>query len=173
MNILAAPPRPELAEQVSPEAFSQVIQYLKTVYNYIVIDTETHLTESVISAFDISDVIVMVTTQEIPAIKNSKAFLTLIDQFQIGRSRVLSVMNKYDKRISLLPERVGESLKQEIVAVIPLEEKIVVNSVNSGVPFMVDNKTQPIGKCISGLVESIKEKIQKSEDKGLERSIRK
>lgn len=173
VHILAAPPRPEMAEQVTPEAFSQVIQHLKSVYNYIVIDTETHLTESVISAFDISDVIVMVTTQEIPAIKNSKAFLTLIDQFQIGRARVVSVMNKYDKRISLLPERVGESLKQEIIAVIPLEEKIVVNSVNSGVPFMVDNKAQPIGKCISGLVEAIKDKIQKSEASGLDRSIRK
>ena len=142
-----------------------MIKYLKTIYNYIVIDTETHLTETVISALDISDVIVLVVTQEIPAIKNAKSFLTLIDQFQIGRARVICIMNKNDKRISLLPERVGESLKQEIVAVIPLEEKIVVNSVNSGVPFMVDNKIQPIGKAISGLVETIKEKINKSDIK--------
>ncbi len=49
------------------------------------------------------------------------------------------------------------------MAVIPLEEKIVVNSVNSGVPFMIDFKIQPIGKCISGLVDVIKEKITKSE----------
>jgi pilus assembly protein CpaE len=118
-------------------------------------------------------VIVLVVTQEIPAIKNAKSFLTLIDQFQIGRARVICIMNKNDKRISLLPERVGESLKQEIAAVIPLEEKIVVNSVNSGVPFMVDNKIQLIGKAISGLVETIKEKINKSESSDFERSIRK
>jgi len=173
VHILAAPPRPEMAEQVNPEQFTHVIKYLKTIYNYIVIDTETHLTETVISALDISDVIVLVVTQEIPAIKNAKSFLTLIDQFQIGRARVICIMNKNDKRISLLPERVGESLKQEIVAVIPLEEKIVVNSVNSGVPFMVDNKIQPIGKAISGLVDTIKEKINKSESNDFERSLRK
>jgi pilus assembly protein CpaE len=173
VHILAAPPRPEMAEQVNPEQFTHVIKYLKTIYNYIVIDTETHLTETVISALDISDVIVLVVTQEIPAIKNAKSFLTLIDQFQIGRARVICIMNKNDKRISLLPERVGESLKQEIVAVIPLEEKIVVNSVNSGVPFMVDNKIQPIGKAISGLVDTIKEKINKSESSDFERSLRK
>jgi pilus assembly protein CpaE len=173
VHILAAPPRPEMAEQVNPEQFIHVIKFLKTIYNYIVIDTETHLTETVISALDASDVIVMVVTQEIPAIKNAKSFLTLIDQFQIGRARVICIMNKNDKRISLLPERVGESLKQEIVAVIPLEEKIVVNSVNSGVPFMVDNKIQPIGKAISGLVETIKEKMNKSDSNDFERSLRK
>jgi pilus assembly protein CpaE len=173
VHILAAPPRPEMAEQVNPEQFIHVIKFLKTIYNYIVIDTETHLTETVISALDASDVIVLVVTQEIPAIKNAKSFLTLIDQFQIGRARVICIMNKNDKRISLLPERVGESLKQEIAAVIPLEEKIVVNSVNSGVPFMVDNKIQLIGKAISGLVETIKEKINKSESSDFERSIRK
>jgi pilus assembly protein CpaE len=173
VHILAAPPRPEMAEQVNPEQFIHVIKFLKTIYNYIVIDTETHLTETVISALDASDVIVLVVTQEIPAIKNAKSFLTLIDQFQIGRARVICIMNKNDKRISLLPERVGESLKQEVVAVIPLEEKIVVNSVNSGVPFMVDNKIQPIGKAISGLVETIKEKINKSDSSDFERSLRK
>jgi pilus assembly protein CpaE len=173
VHILAAPPRPEMAEQVNPEQFIHVIKFLKTIYNYIVIDTETHLTETVISALDASDVIVLVVTQEIPAIKNAKSFLTLIDQFQIGRARVICIMNKNDKRISLLPERVGESLKQDIVAVIPLEEKIVVNSVNSGVPFMVDNKIQPIGKAISGLVETIKEKINKSDSSDFERSLRK
>lgn len=173
VHILAAPPRPEMAERVNPEQFTQVIEYLKTAYNYIVIDTETHLTETVISALDISDVIIMITTQEIPSIKNSKAFLTLIDQFQIGRSRVICVMNKLDKRISLSPDRVGESLKQEIMAVIPLEEKIVVNSVNSGVPFMIDFKNQPIGKCISGLVDVIKEKLTKSETIDFDHPLRK
>jgi pilus assembly protein CpaE len=173
VHILAAPPRPEMAEHVNPEQFTQVIEYLKTIYHYIVIDTETHLSEIVISALDISDVIIMVTTQEIPAIKNSKAFLTLIDQFQIGRSRVICIMNKLDKRISLSPERVGESLKQDIMAVIPLEEKIVVNSVNSGVPFMIDFKLQPIGKCISGLVDVIKEKITKAETVEYDRPLRK
>lgn len=173
VHILAAPSRPEMAEHVNPEQFTQVIEYLKTLYHYIVIDTETHLSEIVISALDISDVIIMVTTQEIPAIKNSKAFLTLIDQFQIGRSRVICIMNKLDKRISLSPERVGESLKQDVMAVIPLEEKIVVNSVNSGVPFMIDFKLQPIGKCISGLVDVIKEKIAKAETVEYDRPLRK
>ena len=86
---------------------------------------------------------------------------------------MICVMNKLDKRISLSPDRVGESLKQEIMAVIPLEEKIVVNSVNSGVPFMMDFKNQPIGKCISGLVDVIKEKLTKSETIDFDHPVRK
>jgi len=65
------------------------------------------------------------------------------------------LLNKYDKRIAILPEKISENLKQAIVAVIPLDEKTVIPSVNRGVPFMIDNKTQPAARGVYTLVESI------------------
>jgi pilus assembly protein CpaE len=112
---------------------------------------------------EITDILVLLTTQDIPAIKNAKAFLNLVDGFKFNRQRIMFIMNRYDKRISIAPEKVGESLRQEIVAVIPLDEKIVVNSVNRGVPFMLDNKSQPIGRSILSLAELIRERIVKLE----------
>lgn len=73
------------------------------------------------------------------------------------------VMNRYDKRVAITPERVGESLRQPIVTAIPFDEKIPVNAVNRGVPFMLDNRTQPIGKSILAMADLIKERIQKLE----------
>jgi pilus assembly protein CpaE len=171
LHILAAPPRPEMAENVKAGEFKKVIEYLKSLYSYIVIDTETHLTECVLDAIEVSDAILLLTTQEIPSIKNSKSFLNLIDQFQIGRQRVIFILNKYDKRIALLPDKIGESLKQEISAVIPFEERIVLNSINTGVPFMIDNKAQPIGKSMYALVDIVKEKLKKLENEDIEKTV--
>ncbi len=171
IHILAAPPRPEMAEAIKPGEFKQVINYLRSIYDYIVIDTESHLTETVLDAIEVCDTLLLITTQEIPAIKNAKTFLTLVDQFQIGRQRVIFIMNKYDKRIALLPEKIGESLKQEINAIIPFEERIVLNSINTGVPFMIDNKAQPIGKSMQLLADIVKEKLKKLENAEIEKTV--
>jgi pilus assembly protein CpaE len=171
LNILAAPPRPEMAENIRPGEFKQVIDYMRSLYSYIVIDTESHLTETVLDAIEVSDALLLVTTQEIPSIKNTKTFLTLVDQFQIGRQRVIFIVNKYDKRIALLPEKIGESLKLEVAAVIPFEERIVLNSINTGVPFMIDNKAQPIGKSMLAMADVLKEKLKKLENADIERAV--
>jgi pilus assembly protein CpaE len=164
VDILAAPPRPEMADKVTGEQFSKILTYLRRIYNFIIVDTASQLTEVVQSALDIADLILLITTQDIPAIKNCNLFLTLADASGIRRERIQFVMNRYDKRISITPERVKESLRQDVVMVIPFDDRIVSYSVNRGVPFMLDNnKTQPVGKCISQLADIVREKITKLE----------
>lgn len=164
VDILAAPPKPELADRVNGEQFSKVLRFLRQIYHYVIVDTASHLTEAVQSALDVSDQIVLITTQDIPAIKNSNLFLQLADASGIQRARILFVMNRYDKRNSITPERVGESLRQEVAVSIPYDERVASLSVNRGVPFMLDsNKTQPIGKSVQQLAELIRERVAKLE----------
>ncbi len=159
IHILAAPQRPELAEKVSAEQFSKVLNYLRQLYAYIVVDTASILTDVVLAAIDISDAIILVTSQDIPAIKNARLFLDLIQTMGVDRERIIFAMNKYDKRIGITPERISENLKQKVSAVIPLDERVVIPAVNRGVPFMLDNKTQPVAKGIFGLAEAVRTQL--------------
>jgi pilus assembly protein CpaE len=161
IKVLAAPSRPEMAEWITGEQFSKVLQYLRQLFSFVVIDTSSHLTDVILSIIDISDLIVLITTQDIPAIKNSKAFLSLIDGLKISRKRVLFVLNKYNKDIKITPEKIGESLKQKIGIVIPQDDKIVGNSINRGVPFILDNKTQPVGRSLTGLADQVRDAVSK------------
>ncbi len=163
VHILAAPPRPEYAEKVSGDQFSKLIDYLRRYYAYVIIDTTPILTDITLGAIDKSDVIVLVTTQDIPSIKNSRLFLDLLQTLGISRDRIVFTMNRFDKRIAITPERVGDNLKQPIVAVIPLDERIVIPAVNRGVPFIIENKMQPAGKGILSLAESIKASLKAQE----------
>ncbi len=76
--------------------------------------------------------------------------------------KIAFVMNKYDKRIAITPEKIGENLKQEVLAVIPLDERTVIPAVNRGVPFMIDNKTQPAARGIYTLAEAMRARLIKS-----------
>ncbi|MFZ5911354.1 MAG: response regulator [Chloroflexota bacterium] len=163
VHILAAPSRPEYAEKVSGDQFSKLIDYLRRHYAYVIIDTTPILTDITLGAIDKSDVIVLVTTQDIPSIKNSRLFLDLLQTLGISRDRIVFTMNRFDKRIAITPERVGDNLKQPIAAVIPLDERIVIPAVNRGVPFIIENKMQPAGKGILSLAESVKASLKAQE----------
>lgn len=169
LHILASPSRPEYAEKVDPEQFARVLQYLRQMYAYVVVDTCSYLNDVTLAILDICDAIVLVTVQDIPSMKNNRLFLDLLTTMNVPVSKVAFVMNRHDKRIPITPEKVAEYLKQEIVAAIPLDERTVITAVNRGVPFMLDNKTQPAARGIYALAETLRVKLLKRESEELEK----
>jgi pilus assembly protein CpaE len=166
LHILAAPSRPEHAEKISSGQFAKVLEYLNQLYAYVVVDTASLLTDVTLAAIDISDLIVLVTTQDIPSIKNCRLFLDLLQTLGVERNRILFVMNRYDKRINITPERVAENLKQEVALTIPLDEATATKAVNRGIPFVLDNKSQPVSRGVFLLAESVRGRVAAQESGG-------
>ncbi|OGO11011.1 MAG: hypothetical protein A2Y53_00775 [Chloroflexi bacterium RBG_16_47_49] len=162
VRILAAPMKPEQSDSVTGEQFSKVIRYLREVYSYVIVDTESSLTNITATVIDNSDLLILLTTQDIPSIKNSRLFLDEIDALGFDRKRIIFVMNKFDKRIGITPEKVSENLKQEITSIIPYEERVIV-SVNRGIPFILVDKSRPLSHAILSLAEGVKQRISELE----------
>ncbi len=159
IHILAAPQRPEHAEKLSTDQFTKVLTYLRQLYAYVVVDTSSILTDIILAAVDHSDAVILVTTQDIPAIKNARLFLDLLQTMGVDRERIIFVMNRFDKRIGITPERIGDNLKHKVSAVIPLDERVVIPAVNRGIPFMLDNKSQPVAKGVLALAEAVRSQV--------------
>jgi len=167
VKILTAPSRPEYAENVTGDQFSKVVKYLRQMFSYVIVDTSSSLTDVVLSAMDASNLVILLVTQDIPAINNSRLFLDLADVIGINRNNIVFVMNRYDKRIAITPEKVGENLRLPVVAVLPSDERAVVPSVNRGVPFVLGSKgrSNPISKSIFELAEIVRQRIATAEEK--------
>lgn len=159
LKILPAPARPEYAENVTGEQFSKVLNYLRRLYTYVLVDTSSVLTDPTLSAIDGGDLVLLITNQDIPSIKNARLFLDLAEVLKINRKRVLFVMNKYDRRIGITPEKVGESFKHPIGATLPLEERVVIPSINRGRPFILDDKSRPITRAMLTLAEVVRHRL--------------
>jgi len=163
LHVLAAPSRPEYAERVSSSQFGRVLEYLRQMYAYVIVDTATLLTDATLAAIDVSDLIVLVTTQDIPSIKNCRLFLDLSQTLGIERDRILFVMNRYDKRINITPDRVADNLKQEVVSIIPLDEATATKAVNRGIPFVLESKNQPAARGVFSLAENVRARVAAQE----------
>jgi pilus assembly protein CpaE len=159
VKVLTAPDRPEDAESITGEQFAKVLNYLRQIFAYVLVDTDSALNDITLSALDTSDLVILLTTQEIPAIKNCRLFLDLATAMKLDRRRILFVMNRFDKRIGITPEKVGESFKQPIATVLPFDERVVIPSVNRGVPFMLGDRSKPISKGFLSLAEAIRQRL--------------
>lgn len=172
VKILAAPPKPGEAEDVSSDQFVKLLRYLRQMFAYVIVDTTTNLNDIALSALDASDIVILITTQDIPSIANCRLFLDLSPALGIAKENILFVMNRYDKRINITPERIGESFKKEIVSVIPLDSSSAIPAMNRGAPFMLDSKakSQPAGRAILALAESVRQRIAEFDEQSIESS---
>jgi pilus assembly protein CpaE len=168
IHILAAPSRPEQAESVTGEQFSDVLKYLRQMYSYVLVDTSSTLDDIALAALDVSDLIIVITTQDIPSIKNVSLFLGVAEALGIGRDKILLVMNRYDKRRNITPEKVSDNFKQEFAAVLPIEERIVIPAMDRGIPFMIQHRTHPIARGILKLAEGTRNKVAQLQEKQAE-----
>jgi pilus assembly protein CpaE len=164
IRILAAPPRPEQAEAVNGEGFGKILAFLKTMYPYILVDTGSQLDDVTLAAIDNSDVILLLTTQDIPSIKNIRLFLDLANALGIQKNQIMMAMNRFDKRRAITPERVADITKQELSSVIPLEERLVVPAMDRGAPFLLQGRNNPVAKGITDLADAVMQRLKELEE---------
>ncbi|MBC8331461.1 MAG: response regulator [Anaerolineae bacterium] len=163
MKILAAPLRPEYAENVNGDHFSKILAQLRRQYSYVIVDAQSYLSDVILSAFDASSLVILLATQDIPAINNARLFLDLSEIVGLERDRIIFILNKYDKRISITPEAIGDNLRQPVALALPLDQRVVVPSVNRGVPFILNDKKRPISRSILDLAEMVRLKLAEIE----------
>ncbi len=165
IDILSAPPHPEDAERISGAQFIKVLQFLARLYSYVIVDTDSGLSDVTLDTLDASDLLLMISSQDIPAIINTRMMLTLLMNLGINKQKILLVMSRFDKQLAITPEKVGHNLGHEVAAVLPEDREVVVPAVNRGIPFMMgEGKTKEIGKSILELVGKIRERISNLEE---------
>lgn len=155
VHILAAPMRPEEADSVSADQLGTIIRYLGRLYPYVLVDTSSLLNEMTLAALDAADLIVLVLNQDIPSIKNARLFLDLADGLGISRDQIILVMNRFDRRRNITPERVKENFKKDVASIIPLDERLVVPAMDRGEPFILRNLSNPTSKAIIDLARLV------------------
>lgn len=137
LKVLLPPPMPELAELIKPEFVENIIEILKSHYDFVIIDTHNQLSELELKILESSDLIMLMMTMELTFIKNTKILLDLLTRMKIPKERIKVVLNRAFKSMGLEPSKVEKSLRYAISHFIPSEGNIVVPSVNKGMPFVL------------------------------------
>lgn len=166
LRVLKAPVRPELAEQVTGNNLTKVLEMMREMFNYVVVNTSSFISDPVLAALDAGDVVVLVCNQEVVSIKSARAFLDLWDGFGLSKDRVLIAVNRYIKEEVISKEKIGESLKHPVAITIPFDEETLIPAANLGIPFLMNKRGLPVTDSIDKLAELVTKKMDEVELEG-------
>lgn len=152
--LLAAPLEPGLSETVSADAVSRILRLLKTSFKWVVVDSPPSFTDHVLAALDESEECVLVTSMDVPSIKNMKLSLQTLQLLGFGRDRIRLVLNRADSKVGLTVAAVEKTLGTTVDVSIPSSRDVSV-SINRGTPLILDNPKSPVVASISRLLEIV------------------
>jgi pilus assembly protein CpaE len=150
---LPAPKEPSQADRITPVEVAKVLDALRTRFDYIVVDTPTALAETVLAAFDLSEHLFVMTTLDLPSVRNLGLFLQTLQKLRISSDNVSLVMNKVEKDIGIDVEQITKLFPQGFRSTLPYAKE-VSRSVNMGKPILGANPESDISKrIVAGLAE--------------------
>ncbi|MCK5645483.1 MAG: response regulator [Anaerolineales bacterium] len=163
LYVLAAPPRPEMADEVQASQVRLVLRFLRQHFAYVVVDNSSTMDDITLAVLDLADVLLAIATTDIPSIKDARLLFDLLSVLEFPKENILFVLNKTDRRSGITAEAVAENLKQAVEGEIPLDDRTVATSVNRGEPLLLGDRSRPIAKHLLDLLATVKQRLMAEE----------
>lgn len=167
-EVLAASTRPEYAELITTDHIRQILQEVKPHYDYIIIDNVSRFDDISLTGLESADEIWLITAMDIPAIKNTKLSLEILQNLNYYH-KVKLIINKYDNKHGIELKDIENSLKMKIDDTISNDETQFLKALNKGVPYIDafpnSNAAQQIKKIAAKLTNRPEEIPAAEKDK--------
>jgi len=151
LYVLADSPYLEQAEEISSEQISTVLGVLKSVFSYIVVDTGANFDGKTLCALDMSDSILLVSTINIPSLKNTKSCIDLFSRLGYDKNKIKLLINRYlpdDENHLLTAQRF---LQHDVFWKISNNYFTVMKAINQGIPISTVEPNSAINQDFLGL----------------------
>ncbi len=123
--------------QIKPSHIEKFLPVLCSIYDYIVVNTETSFTNTLIAALDHSDLILLITTADLLSLNDTKQTLKVFQTLHFPLPMIKILLNMSNIKGAINTQKVESYLGQEIFGHIPYDTAAVVSSINEGVPAMI------------------------------------
>jgi len=130
--ILADPPMIEDGEQISPGHVRDVLNTLRSMFDYIVVDTPHQFDERTLTALEMSDIVLLVSLLNLPSLRNTQKCLSLFGRIGLRDERVRLVLSRYLPNDEIPKDSIEGILNCPVFFAIPNDYPAVIASVNRG-----------------------------------------
>ncbi|HJN73544.1 MAG TPA: AAA family ATPase [Myxococcota bacterium] len=151
-HILAQPNEIDEREEVKGDAILRMLQICAESYQYCLIDCGVSLDEATLTTITVSDLVLLVTNADVPAVKNAWRRLQLFERIGIDKERIRLIVNRYDKKAQLALPDIEQNLGMRVAARVQNDWKTLAQSVNEGRLVRDVNKRSPAARDYSNMV---------------------
>lgn len=121
---------------VDPDRVRALIDFAASRYRYVFLDLPRS-DMSMIDALEVVSTIVVVTSQELPSLRSAGRLAHLL-RARYGSSRVMAVMNRFDRRAEIAHADVERVIGDSVKHLIPSDYRLAVEALNVGKPIALE-----------------------------------
>lgn len=142
LEVLSSPDICGSSRAIDADSVTKLIEFLKTEYDYIVIDSDNALNEPNLAVMENSTQIYLVATPEIGAIRDLSRCVDNLMQSQCAPEKMHVVINRFSSRYAVKVEQIEKAVRLPVAIRLPNSYVELVRSVNLGEPVMHDAKSE-------------------------------
>ena len=131
---------------------SAIVEYARGTYDLVVLDAGGVYGEWNLSLAQLSDEILLITTNELTSLQGVQRALTYLDNNGAGRWKIRLIVNRYDRHVGLGKDVIGTALHTDIYHLMPADYDAIQKALMEGKP-LAGNTT--FGKSVAALVDRL------------------
>ena len=151
IDVLLSPENPMDSTQELPDPAS-VIDFCRQAYENVTIDSGGPYGPWSLSLANLCDELLLVSTNELPALRATQRVLQMFDRLKIERSKIRLLVNRYNAEVGLNQEAIETALHTDVFHVIPNDYDAVQKALVEG-KAVAANST--FGKSLVALGDKI------------------
>ena len=134
LYVIADPLNIDKSQEITAAQIEEILQSLKKSFSYIVIDIGTNIDSKMIKALDMSDLILLVATVNLPAIRSIQRCMEMFNKLGYTQDKIKLVLNRYMENEEIKTSDIEEVVKQKVYWKIPNNYLTMMSAINKGVP---------------------------------------
>jgi pilus assembly protein CpaE len=154
VKVMAAPERPEYADLMTTQVVDKVCDMLLAQFDYLIVDTGVGLHDKSLQLIEKADQVFVLTTLEMTAIKNTKLMIETLNLLGL-KQKISVVVNRSTMESVIQASDVADILGEETAFQIPNQFQIVAQSLNIGIPFVLNHAKTDLAKAVFKMAEQL------------------
>lgn len=161
LYVLADPPYFKQADNIQPRQITKLFNTLKETFSYIIVDAEASFEGKNIAALDNSDLVLLVSVANLPALRNTQRCLELFEKLGYDKEKVKIIINRYMENDEIKEGDIEKVLSKKIYWKIPNNYFAIMTAINKGIPVSEINDSTNIARSYKDLAQYISDNLYK------------
>ena len=146
LYVIADPLNIDSSQDITAEQIKNIINELKKIFSYVVIDIGTNIDSKTITALNMSDLILLVAIVNLPAIRSTQRCMEMFEKLGYTKDKVKLVLNRYMENEDIKTSDIEDVVKQKVYWKIPNNYLTMMSAINKGVPVNEINPSSNIAQ---------------------------
>jgi pilus assembly protein CpaE len=163
LTVVAAPVRLDSPDQASVDDIGKLLDSLRQMVDFVVVDTSGIFDDNALCALDRSDLIVLVGTLDIPSLKALKIAASTLDMLNFPKATWKFVLNRADGKVGLTADEYEKTLGLKADCSL-VSSREVLAAVNRGEALVSAYPGHPNSKVLVAFSKTVIEALGASAD---------